>query len=64
VWAKGHEIIISVKAEQLELMKALGCGQIQGYFFSRPLRRMIFWLFIALISEPNSPLMGWRKCNW
>jgi len=37
VWAKGHEIIISVKAEQLELMKALGCGQIQGYFFSRPL---------------------------
>ncbi len=24
-------------AEQLELMKELGCGQIQGYFFSRPL---------------------------
>jgi EAL domain-containing protein (putative c-di-GMP-specific phosphodiesterase class I) len=24
-------------AEQLELLKSMGCNQIQGYFFSRPL---------------------------
>ena len=24
-------------AEQLNLLKAIGCNQIQGYFFSRPL---------------------------
>ena len=24
-------------AEQAELIKAMGCGQIQGYFYSRPL---------------------------
>lgn len=32
-------------AEQLELLKGLGCGQIQGYFFSRPLSADDFLAF-------------------
>ena len=32
-------------AEQLELLKAMGCDQIQGYFFSRPLSAEDFMVF-------------------
>jgi EAL domain-containing protein (putative c-di-GMP-specific phosphodiesterase class I) len=32
-------------AEQLELLKSMGCDQIQGYFFSRPLPAIDFLAF-------------------
>jgi EAL domain-containing protein (putative c-di-GMP-specific phosphodiesterase class I) len=43
-------------AEQAQILRALGCGTLQGYYFSRPLFAAEFYEFVVTRTSANGSL--------